>query len=107
MTATPQQGQTRGIVDSHVTLEEGIPVRVTLTLSRGGTVEVDPLNGTVTPTDDAKPLKPKKEAWLREIGLYLARVAVMEEREKAQEGGGDAQPLKFEARPDPSVTWWG
>ncbi|MBF0262225.1 MAG: hypothetical protein HQL97_10385 [Magnetococcales bacterium] len=96
-----------GVVRHEVRLEGAVPVAVTLVLARGAEVEVDLVRHTVTQRVGA-PLTARQEAWVREIGGYLARqhlLEIAEERRASQTDGRAAIP--FEPRPKPGMIWWG
>lgn len=96
-----------GVVRHEVRLEGAVPVAVTLVLARGAEVEVDLVRHTVTQRAGA-PLKPRHEAWVREIGAYLAGQHLLESAEARRESQTDGRAaITFEPRPKPGMIWWG
>ncbi|MGN7611013.1 hypothetical protein ACQZV8_02900 [Magnetococcales bacterium HHB-1] len=97
----------RGIVSHHIEKENDWPVAVVMDLSKGQKVRLNLHDHTLDLLSGA-PLKEKKAAWCLEIGRYLARSDLLEQKEKAAENRMDGrQRIAFSVRPDPNRTWWG
>ncbi|MEO5345695.1 MAG: hypothetical protein H7834_04875 [Magnetococcus sp. YQC-9] len=96
-----------GVVRHEVHLEGTVPVAVTVLLARGAEVMIDLVTHTVA-QNSGPPLKARQEAWVLEIGEYLARQHLLEsaEEQRAQQTDGRVA-IPFEPRPKPGMIWWG
>lgn len=96
-----------GVASHEVHLEKGLPVSVTLVLANGTEAIADLVGHTVTWLK-GPPLTLKKQAWLWQIGEYLARQFLQEVAEQALKNRQDGrQVISFEPRSDPNLIWWG
>ncbi|MEO5378958.1 MAG: hypothetical protein H7832_14425 [Magnetococcus sp. DMHC-6] len=97
----------RGVAQHRIDWEGEAIKAVILTLMDGQEVRIN-LESENSTLESAHSLSPKMVNWCVHIGVYLARMALLEQQEKQSEKQqGHQKSLQFEPRPDPKIIWWG
>lgn len=93
------------VADHSVRWDDKVPVQVDLRLVSGEELSLDLVAGELTQRS-GKPLPERVLKWCREIGGYLARMALATAREERGKARGGVE-VDFLPQPKPGETWWG